>query len=105
MEGRESGRPASELLREHCQVFSRLGWALFLQLAVVILVQSVAANVAAAVAPALLVQPVFLWGLSVFSVYGAGFLALWLVLALRSCFRRKGGCGGDCAHCSRRCGQ
>ena len=32
-------------------------------------------------------------------------LALWLVLALRSCFRRKGGCGGDCAHCSRRCRQ
>ncbi len=33
-------------------------------------------------------------------------LALWLVLALRSCFRRKGGgCGGDCAHCSHRCGQ
>ena len=73
-------RPAPELLREHCQVFSRLGWALFLQLAVVILVQRVAANVAAAVAPALLVHPVLLWGLSVFSVYGAGFLALWLVL-------------------------
>ena len=27
-------------------------------------------------------------------------LGLWLVLALRSCLRRKGGCGGDCAHCS-----
>lgn len=26
-------------------------------------------------------------------------LGLWLVLALRSCLRRKGSCGGDCAHC------
>ncbi len=26
-------------------------------------------------------------------------LGLWLVLALRSCRRRKGGGGGDCAHC------
>ena len=30
-------------------------------------------------------------------------LGVWLALALRSCVRRKGGCGGDCAHCSRRC--
>lgn len=26
-------------------------------------------------------------------------LGLWLILALRSCLRRKGGCGADCAHC------
>lgn len=26
-------------------------------------------------------------------------LGVWLVMALRSCIRRKGGCGGDCAHC------
>jgi hypothetical protein len=26
-------------------------------------------------------------------------LGVWLVLALRSCRRHKGGCGGDCAHC------
>ncbi|WP_455581466.1 FeoB-associated Cys-rich membrane protein [Dysosmobacter sp.] len=31
-------------------------------------------------------------------------LGLWLALALRSCVRRKGGCGGDCAHC-RGCGK
>jgi hypothetical protein len=31
-------------------------------------------------------------------------LGLWLGFALRSCFRHKGGCGGDCAHCKdRRC--
>ena len=26
-------------------------------------------------------------------------LGIWAGFALRSCFRRKGGCGGDCAHC------
>ena len=32
-------------------------------------------------------------------------LALWLVLALRSCRRHQGGCGGDCARCQSRCGR
>jgi len=27
----------------------------------------------------------------------------WLFLALRSCRRQKGGCGGDCAHCGHAC--
>ena len=41
--------------------------------------------------------------------YAAGTLsALWLVLALRSCFRRRGkgcgGCDGCCSHCSQSCG-
>ena len=27
----------------------------------------------------------------------------WLVLALRACFRQKGGCGGDCASCRKHC--
>lgn len=26
-------------------------------------------------------------------------LCIWAAFALRSCFRQKGGCGGDCAHC------
>ena len=26
-------------------------------------------------------------------------LGIWAVFALRSCFRRKDGCSGDCAHC------
>lgn len=26
-------------------------------------------------------------------------VGVWLVLALRSSIRHKGGCGGDCAHC------
>ena len=30
-------------------------------------------------------------------------LGIWLALALRSCRRRRGGCGGNCAGCSRRC--
>ncbi|MCI2057422.1 MAG: FeoB-associated Cys-rich membrane protein [Oscillibacter sp.] len=32
-------------------------------------------------------------------------LAVWLVFALRSTVRRKGGCGGDCAHCCGGCGK
>lgn len=35
-------------------------------------------------------------------------LGVWLVLALRSCFRRRGkgcgGCDGCCSHCSQSCG-
>lgn len=37
-------------------------------------------------------------------LFGVG---VWLVLALRSCFRHRGGCGccdgchGDCGHCKR----
>ena len=27
----------------------------------------------------------------------------WLALALRSCHRRKGGCGGDCSACQKSC--
>ena len=31
-------------------------------------------------------------------------VGVWLILALRSCFR-GGGCGGSCANCSRHCGR
>ena len=31
-------------------------------------------------------------------------LGVWLVLALRSCRRRGGGCGGDCGRCGGGCG-
>ncbi len=27
----------------------------------------------------------------------------WLLLALRSCRRHKGGCGGDCSRCTKHC--
>lgn len=27
-------------------------------------------------------------------------LALWLLMAIRSCRAHKGGCGGNCAHCA-----
>lgn len=30
-------------------------------------------------------------------------LSLWLILALRSCRRHRGGCCGDCARCHSRC--
>ena len=32
-------------------------------------------------------------------------LGVWLFLALRSCLRRKGGCGGVCGSCDGRCAQ
>lgn len=75
-----ANRPAPELLRAHCQVFSRLGWALFLQLAVMAVVQAAAGFWAALAAPDLLSDPLFLWLLSVLSVYGAGLPAFCLVL-------------------------
>ena len=75
-----NSRPAPELLRAHCQIISRLGWALFAQMAVMAAVQNAAAVWAGLAAPALLTDPVFLWGLSVVSVYGAGLLAFCLVL-------------------------
>ena len=30
-------------------------------------------------------------------------LGCWLILALRSCLRRRGGCGGTCDGCCRNC--
>ena len=80
MEYGRSGRPEPELLREHCQRFSRLGWALLAQMAAMAAVQAAAAVAAGLTAPELLTSPVFLWLLSVLSVYGAGFLAFCLVL-------------------------
>ncbi len=35
-------------------------------------------------------------------------VGVWLILALRSCFRGggcSGSCGGSCANCSRHCGR
>ena len=77
---RQTGRPSPEVLREHCQVFSRLGWALFAYLAVMCAVQVAATAAAAAAAPALLSSPIFPWLLTLLSAYGAGFLAFCLVL-------------------------
>ena len=78
MEDRGGGRPAPELLRAHCQHFSRLGWALFGYLAAMLAVQAAASAAAVLLAPGLLENPVFLWLLSVGSGYGAGALVFWL---------------------------
>ena len=74
------GRPDPGELRSHCQYFSRLGWALFAQMMAMLVVQVVAAVPVGLLAPRLLGDPVFLWVLSVVSVYGVGFPAFCLVL-------------------------
>lgn len=68
------------LLRAHCQHFSRLGWALFAQMASMVVVQLLVSVLVRVLSPALLVQPVFLWVLSVGSAYGVGVPAFCLVL-------------------------
>lgn len=60
-------------LREHCQHFSRLGWALFAQGASALVVQVAAVLAVQWAAPALLGNITFLWVLSTLSVYGVGF--------------------------------
>ena len=54
-------RPNPEILRAHCQYFSRLGFALFAQMMSMIVVQVAAAVPVALLAPGLLADPVFLW--------------------------------------------
>ncbi len=70
-----SRRSAEEAhaLRSHCQHFSRLGWALFGQAASALTVQILAIFLTGRLAPGLMHRAVFLWGLSVLSVYGVGF--------------------------------
>lgn len=73
-------RPNPDILRAHCQYFSRLGWAMFAQMMAMLVVQVVAAVPVALLAPQLLSDSVFLWVLSVFSVYGVGFPLFCLVI-------------------------
>ncbi|WP_297213586.1 CPBP family intramembrane glutamic endopeptidase [uncultured Flavonifractor sp.] len=78
--GRGSGRPDPGVLRIHCQYFSRLGWALFALMMSMLAVQVLAGVPVGILAPWLLGEPVFLWALSVLSVYGVGLPAFCLVL-------------------------
>lgn len=66
----------AQLLRPHCQWFSRLGWALFAQMAAMLVVQLLVVGAA----PGTLGHPVARWCLSVGSAYGAGVPAFCLVL-------------------------
>lgn len=81
-EGRENRLSAGEarVLRAHCQHFSHLGWALFAQAAVPLLIQGGAILAVRLAAPRLLGNTLFLWILSALSVYGAGFPAFCLVI-------------------------
>ena len=69
----------AQALREHCQRFSRLGWALLAQGLSALAVQVAAVLAARWAAPQLLSDPVFLWTLSTLSVYGAGFPLFFLI--------------------------
>ncbi|OUN84885.1 hypothetical protein B5G06_04190 [Flavonifractor sp. An52] len=66
----------AQLLRPHCQWFSRLGWALFAQMAAMLAVQLLVAGIV----PSVLNHPISRWCLSVGSAYGAGVPAFCLVL-------------------------
>ena len=85
------GRPDPGALRSHCQYFSRLGWALFAQMMAMLVVQVAASVPVGLLAPRLLGSPVFLWVLSVVSVYGVGFPAFCLVLRGTSAPARPAG--------------
>ena len=62
------------------QPFSRLGWALFAQMAVMLAAQWGVLLLAGAARPGLLGEPVFLWAASVLGAYGLGIPAACLVL-------------------------
>ena len=68
------------ILRKHCQHFSRLGWALFAYMAAMLVVQAIISIPVYLLHAELLDNPLFLWGLSVISSYGAGLPAFCLVL-------------------------
>lgn len=79
--GRRSRLPdwEAQKLRPHCQHFSRLGWALLVQEASPLVVQAVCMLAVRWAAPEVLWNPVFLWALSVLSVYGVGFSLFFLI--------------------------
>lgn len=62
------------------QPFSRLGWALFAQMAVMLAAQWGVLLLARAARPGLLGEPVFLWAASALGAYGLGIPAACLVL-------------------------
>lgn len=59
-------------LRAHCQHFSGLGWALFVQMAAMLVVQWVVLLVVQLLWPQMVSSSVFLWALSAVSCYGVG---------------------------------
>lgn len=70
----------AQMLRGHCQYFSHLGWALFAQMLTMLAVQSAVTLAVRFLAPWLLYNSVFLWLLSVLSVYGVSFPVFCVVI-------------------------
>lgn len=70
----------SALLRPHRLWLSRLGWALFAQMAAMLAVQMLVGFLVFRLSPALLHDPAFRWCLSVGSAYGVGVPAFCLAL-------------------------
>lgn len=72
-------RERAALLRQHCQRFSRMGWALLAVMAAGVGLQ-LASVPLLAVFPGLAAEPLFYWVLSLASTYGLGFLLYALIL-------------------------
>lgn len=72
--------PEAAVLRAHCQVFSRMGWALFAQMLSMVAVQSLVLMIVLLVAPDLAENAIFLWCLSVGSAYGIGVPVFCLII-------------------------
>lgn len=67
-------------LRGHCQHFSRLGWALLVQMASMLAVQCLAIFPAMFLAPWAMEDGTFLWCISTLSAYGVGFPLFCVVI-------------------------
>ena len=67
-------------LRRHREGFSRLGWALTAQMAVMLAAQTLLLLLARFLAPGLAERGAFLWLVSALSAYGAGVPAFCLAL-------------------------
>lgn len=77
---RELRQAEARRLRAHCEIFSHMGWALFWMAVTMLGLQFAVVTLAGRLAPALQRSGIFLWLVSVASVYGAGFPLCWLII-------------------------
>ena len=77
---REQRQREALLLREHCGRFSHMGWALFWAAAAMFGTQFAVVGLVRLLARQLLGNAIFLWVISVGSVYGLGFPLFWLII-------------------------
>ena len=66
-------------LRAHCEKISHVGWALFWMAVSMLGLQLAAVTIAGQLDPDLVGSPMFLWAVSVVSVYGVGMPLCWLI--------------------------